>query len=49
MAIPRLSTLMAAKAVETYEKGSDRYELTYVASDRLLSDCERLEKQGWML
>jgi hypothetical protein len=24
------------KAVETYEKGSDRYELTYVASDRLL-------------
>ena len=24
------------KAVETYEKGGDRYELTYVASDRLL-------------
>jgi hypothetical protein len=24
------------KGVETYEKGSDRYELTYVASDRLL-------------
>jgi hypothetical protein len=24
------------KAVETYEKGSDTYELTYVASDRLL-------------
>jgi len=24
------------KAVETYDKGSDRYELTYVASDRLL-------------
>ena len=24
------------RAVETYEKGSDRYELTYVASDRLL-------------
>jgi hypothetical protein len=24
------------KAVETYEKGGDRYELTYVAADRLL-------------
>jgi len=24
------------KAVETYDKGGDRYELTYVASDRLL-------------
>lgn len=33
------------KAVETYEKGSDRYELTYVASDRLLVSVKG-EKTG---
>ncbi len=33
------------RAVETYEKGSDRYELTYVASDRLLVSVKG-EKTG---
>ena len=33
------------KAVETYEKGSDTYELTYVASDRLLLSVKG-EKTG---